>query len=82
MSDLTVKNWIPAWLADLEQTSGEPERNFETGACELAEVACKAQLVRSDGSVENGLKRIGTRSFEKWVDAVEIVLERENPERE
>ena len=37
--------------------------------------------MRTDGSVAKGMKRIGTRSFSKWVDAVERAIEQENPEQ-
>ena len=66
---------------ELQKVDQEPEQGFETGAWELALLACRAQLVRSDGSVDRGLKRIGQRSFSKWVDAVERAIEQENPER-
>jgi hypothetical protein len=52
---------------------------WETGAWELAERTCEAQLIRTDGTVEAGMARIGTRSFKKWVAEVEKALELENP---
>jgi hypothetical protein len=57
-------------------------REWEGGAWQLAERICKEQLVRTDGSVEAGMKRIGTRSFDKWIADVERAIEQENPKQD
>lgn len=53
-------------------------------AYEIAEIACKDQLVFIYGSVEAGMKLLGTREFEKMVLAIEEALEKftaQEPER-
>lgn len=76
-----VKTIMERTLSELEKVDGEPEPSFETGAWEIAEVVCRMQLIRSDGSIAKGLQRIGTRSFNNWVDVVEKAIEQENPEQ-
>jgi hypothetical protein len=48
-------------------------------AYDTAEKVCKEWLVTTDGSVDAGMRRIGTERFEKWVLEVEAVLEKNNP---
>jgi hypothetical protein len=56
--------------------------HYFCGAWQLAEKTCEAQLVRTDGSLEEGMKRLGSERFSKWVDRVEHAIESCNPKEE
>lgn len=43
---------------------------------DIAEEACKKQLALTSGNEEEGMKRLGTRTFTQMVLAVEAVLEK------
>lgn len=58
------------------------DKNWSGQACEIAEIVCKWQLERVYGSVEEGMKQIGVRTFNKWILLVEEAIECQNPESE
>jgi len=53
--------------------------HWKAEACGIAEIVCRWQLERIYGSVEEGMKQIGVRNFNRWILHVERAIESSNP---